>query len=144
MKGVKILSNVLNNKLVKNRNEVVNAINQFNGKDVIISIYLAEKTRSNEQNAYYWGVIITMWQDILKDNWGEYYSKEYTHEFLKYNLNYKENINLNTDVILRVVKSTTQNTTTDQEEYCEKCRRLALDMFNVVIPLPNEVNSVDV
>jgi hypothetical protein len=35
-------------------------------------------------------------------------------------------------------KSTTENTTTDQEIFHDRCRKLALEMFNVSIPLPNQ------
>jgi hypothetical protein len=99
---------------------------------------VARKQRSNNQNAYYHGVIVSIWQNILLTEWGDHYSKQETHEFLKYNCNYIEKVNEQTGEIVRMSKSTTENTTTDQEIFHDRCRKLALEMFGVEIKLPNE------
>jgi hypothetical protein len=94
--------------------------------------------RSNRQNRYYWGVIVAYWKDLLYSEWGEHYSIEETHEFLKVNFNFDEKVNEDTGEILRKLKSTTNNDTSEMEVYSEICRRKAYEFFNTQIPLPNE------
>lgn len=72
------------------------------------------------------------------EEWVEIWSIEKTHEYLKMECNYSEKVNEDTGQITRVPRSTTENSTTDQEDYHTKCRVLALEFFNTEIPLPNE------
>lgn len=138
MKKIEIISSVGDGKLKRNLKLFWNVIKSFEGKTILITIKVSRKTRSLNQNAYYWGVIVAIWQQIIKDQWGEFYSIKEVHEFLKYHCNFEEKVVEQTGDILRLPKSTTTNTTTEQEEFHEKARRLALDNFNTVIPLPNE------
>jgi hypothetical protein len=138
MKKVEVVSTVVNGNLKRNRNAIKKVIEQFEGKTILLTIKLNRKQRSNNQNNYYWGVIIPIWKDILLKEWGDFYSSQETHDFLKYNCNFNERVNKNTGEIIRVSKSTQSNSTTEQEEMHDNCRKLALEMFNVDIPLPNE------
>jgi len=138
LKLIEITSQVVGGKLKRNRKLLTDAVASFEGKTITITLKQKRTQRSSSQNAYYFGVIIPIWQNLLHDEWGEFYSIKETHEFLKYNCNYREKINTETGEILRVSKSTTENTTTDQEEFHEQCRRLAKEMFNTDIPLPNK------
>lgn len=138
MKKIEITTSIVNGKIKRNAKTVINAFKAFEGKNLTLILMPLKKQRSISQNAYYWGVVIPIWQNILKTEWGEFYSKEETHEFLKYNCNFVEKVNTDTGEIIRLSKSTTQNSTTDQEEFHLKCRQLAEEMFNVMIPLPNE------
>ena len=144
MNKVTVISSVENGTLRRNRNTLLRAIQSFEGKTVEISIRKATKKRSNNQNAYYWGVVIPIIQDALLSTWGEVRNKEFTHEFLKANCGYKEVVNEETGEIIRVPKSTTDNTTTEQEIYHDACRQLAQEFFNVTIPLPNEELKLEV
>ena len=110
----------------------------FEGKTILITFQLNRKRRSNNQNSYYWAVIVPLWANILLTEWGEPYSIQETHEFLKYNCNFTEKVNENTGEVIRVSKSTKDNSTTEQEEFHLRARQLALEMFNVDIPEPNE------
>ena len=138
MKKIEITTSIINGKIKRNAKTVIDAFKAFEGKNITLILMPLKKQRSISQNAYYWGVVIPIWQNILKTEWGEFYSKEETHEFLKYNCNFVERVNTDTGEIIRISKSTTQNSTTDQEEFHLKCRQLAEEMFNVMIPLPNE------
>ena len=138
MKKIEITTSIINGKIKRNAKTVIDAFKAFEGKNLTLILMPLKKQRSVSQNAYYWGVVIPIWQNILKTDWGEFYSKEETHEFLKYNCNFVEKVNTDTGEIIRLSKSTTQNSTTDQEEFHLKCRQLAEEMFSVMIPLPNE------
>ena len=89
------------------------------------------------QNAYYWGVIVNIWQDIIKDEWAEFWDIDTVHNFLKDNFNSIEVVNESTGEVFRKQKSTTENSTADQEEYHSRCRDAAWNNFSVEIPLPN-------
>jgi len=78
-----IRSNVENGILKRNRNLLIDAIKSFEGQNVIVTIEKAKKKRSNPQNAYYWGVLIGLTIEGIKNEWGEIWGIEKTHEFLK-------------------------------------------------------------
>jgi hypothetical protein len=86
-----------------------------------------KKQRSTPQNAYYWGVIIKM----IADHTGE--EPDRIHGalvcmFLKvYDWMGKERI-----------RSTTELSTIEFEQYAEKCRQWAAIALDMYIPLPNE------
>jgi len=144
MRKIEITTSVANGILNKNRNRIVEAVKSFEGKEVVITIQVKRKKRSNPQNAYYWGVIVPIFQKGIKDNWGENFSIKETHEHLKYRFNSKEKLNKDTGEIINIPKSTTDNSTEDQERYCNDIREFVREWFNVVIPLPNEQIIIEI
>jgi hypothetical protein len=138
MKKLQIQTSVNSGRFKRNRNIVLDAINSFEGKDLLITFEKVGKKRSNNQNAYYWGVLIPILQSCIKNSWGEIWSKEKTHDFCKMQFNFIERINESTGEILRVPKSTTENTTTAQEELHIEIRNFISEWFDVNVPLPNE------
>ncbi|HAF28987.1 MAG TPA: hypothetical protein DCG75_08055 [Bacteroidales bacterium] len=144
MKKIEITTSIQNGKIKRNAKTVIDAFKSFEGKNVTLILKPFKNTRSIPQNAYYWGVVIPIWQNIIKTEWVEFYSKEEIHEFLKYNCNYIEKVNTDTGECIRLSKSTTQNSTTEQEEFHLKARQLAFDMFSVNIPLPNEQTNLNI
>lgn len=133
-----IITDVVNGNLKRNRGEITNALKSFEGKTIKLTIEKFTKTRSNNQNSYYWAVIIPILKDAIYNEWGEVWSKEKTHDFCKMQFNYLEKVNEYSGEIIRVPKSTTENTTTTQEEYNLEIRKFTKEWFNVEIPLPNE------
>lgn len=138
MKKISIISDVNNGNLKRNRGEITNDLKSFEGKTIKLTIEKFANKRSNNQNSYYWFVVIPILKDAILNEWGEVWSKEKTHEFCKMQFNYFEKINEETGEIVRVPKSTTENTTTTQEEYHLEIRKFTKEWFNVEIPLPNE------
>ncbi len=138
MKKLQIQTSVNSGRFKRNRNIVLEAINSFEGKDLLITFEKVGKKRSNNQNAYYWGVLIPILQSCIKNSWGEIWSKEKSHDFFKMQFNFIERINESTGEILRVPKSTTENTTTAQEELHIEIRNFISEWFDVNVPLPNE------
>ena len=143
MKAIEITTSIANGKIKRNKNIVIDAFKSFEGKELTLILKPFRKQRSNSQNRYYWGLVIPIWQKILKDEWGDFYSKEETHEFLKYNCNYIEKVVEETGEIIRLSKSTKENSTTEQEELHTQARNLAFEMFNITIPLPNEQIEIE-
>lgn len=137
-KKIEVLTEVKDGNLITNRSSIKEAVKAFNGKEVKLVISRVYKERTSKENRYYWGVIIEHWKSIIREHWGEIWNKEDVHHFLKSNLNFEELIDESSGLILRKPKSTTENSTFEQEEFHEACRNLAWEMFEYQIPLPNE------
>jgi hypothetical protein len=104
------------------------------GHDVVVDIYLGRAVRSQPQNRYYWGVVVA----ILAEECG--YQREEMHEALKWKFLRLED----PDHPIPTVRSTTDLTTQEFEEYLEQIRIWAASELGVVIPMPNEaVGGVD-
>lgn len=92
-----------------------------------VDIRESKKSRSLQQNRYYWGVVI----DILSRDTG-YYPEEIHQLMAKKFLSYEKKGEV-------FVKSTTMLSTTEFEEYLSKIRIFASMELGIFIPLPNEV-----
>ena len=135
---IELHTSVLKGVFKRNRNLVLQAIKSFEGKELVITFDKPKKRRSNNQNSYYWGVLVPITQSAISDAWGEVWSKDKTHEYLKENFCFREKVNEKTGEIIKVPKSTTENTTTEQEVYHLEIRKHLLEWFDVDAPEPNE------
>jgi hypothetical protein len=135
---IQIKSFVQNGNLNQNRTLIKNAIESFEGKDIIITFDKPKKKRSNPQNSYLWSVLYPITQNAIKNEWGEVWNIEKVHDFYKIQFNVIEKVNEETGQVIKLPKSTTENTTTQQEEYHLQIREFLKEWFNVVAPLPNE------
>jgi hypothetical protein len=139
MRKIETTGQIVNGSLkIAHRDMFYEALKMWKDCPVVVTVKKKYKQRSHEQNGYYWAVIIDYWKEIMFTEWGEILNKDEVHSFLKTNFNSDEVVNEATGEILRVPKSTTKNTTTEMEVYHEICRQKAFEMFNVMIPLPNE------
>lgn len=144
---ISIETEVEKGKFIENRNLIVDAIEVYEGKKVKVTIERFFRKITKKEINYYWGVIIEHWKNIILQEWGEIWTKDEVHEFLKREFNAEEVVDYETGEIIfnpttnkpfTKTKSITKNTTKDQEEYHEKCRQVAWEMFEYQIPLPNE------
>lgn len=85
-----------------------------------------KKIRSNDQNRYYWGVVIPLVADTVG------YDKESAHEALRIQFLMDRSQKLAT------LKSTSDLSTMEFEEYLKKIRQWASEYLGVYIPDPNE------
>lgn len=138
MNSITINTKVVNGVLKQNRTRIQDAVKSFEGKEITITIKRKRKTRSNSQNAYYWGILIPLMVDAVKNEWGEVWSNEKAHEFFKMHFLYYEKINQETGEVVKLPKSTTENTTVEMEEYHSQIREFLLEWFGVNCPLPND------
>ena len=91
------------------------------------------KDRSLNQNKYYWGICIEILSNEL------WYTPMEVHEIFKDRLLTKiYHPNKNKRIKLKRVKSTTDLTTIEFEEYLAKIRAFALQKLQINIPLPNQ------
>ena len=140
-----IKSNVVNGNLKRNREQIKQAIASFEGKDIIISIDKAKKSRSNQQNNFYWGVCIPLIQSGLKEATGEYFGSDNIHYdiLLKMFAPQYEFVNKNTGQILSKQISSSEMTTTQFCEYIMEIQKWASEFLNIDIPNPNEEILLD-
>ena len=105
---------------------------------VLVSVKKLYRNRSTHQNAYYWGVVILMFVEGVKDTWGEDIDKETAHYILREKCNATEHYIESTGELVRIAKETHTLTTVEFEEYLDRCRKLMFEYFGVEVPLPNE------
>lgn len=102
------------------------------GKMIKLTLEIKRPTRSLMQNAYYWGVVIK----ILSDEIG--YDPETMHEYMKDKFSFKKDIDMPDGGTMIKVKSTTDLSTIEFEDYLTRVREWAKDFLECFIPLPNE------
>lgn len=116
----------------KFKTEVANA---FPDAAITLTVEKKRRKRSLNQNAYYFGVVCALCRNGI-NQFGEDFSIEETHEFLKARFNVKELINTNTGEIITVPVSTTKLSTIDFMDYIAKIQRFAAQELCIVIPDP--------
>lgn len=141
---IELITSIHNGVFKRNRNLVLDAIKSFEGKEVVIILDKPKKKRSNPQNAYLWGLLYPITQQAIKTEWGEIWSVNKVHEFYKLQFQFTEKVNEETGEIVKMPKSTTENTTTQQEEYHLQIRQFLKEWFNVDAPLPNEDLKIEI
>ena len=132
-----IESKVMMGRLVSNRNALSDTFAQFEGKDVAITIEVAKKKRSGSQNRYYHGVVLPLIQNGLKDATGEHYSHEQVHDLLRHKYLVVD-VPFKDGLFAERVKSSTELSTIEFEDYQANCKVFAAEFLGVVIPEPNE------
>ena len=100
-------------------------------KPVSVIIKLQSKGRSDNQNAYYWAVVI----GLIAENCG--YRQSWEHEEVHSKL---KDMFLPRHGQLNITRSTSDLNTVEFEEYLSKIRQWASEYLSLYIPLPNEVN----
>ena len=107
------------------------------GKRVTIKLSLYRKRRSNNQNAYYWSVIIPAITAMFRE-YGNNVDGDDVHEFLKLRVGKLAQVFVTPDgEVMKGLGSTTKLSTMEFEVYLEKCRAFAAE-HGVAIGLPNE------
>ena len=143
MNSITITSKVDQGRLVRNKGKIKNAIQHFEGKEVELVIRKKKRQRTTPQNAYYFGVIIPITINAINDEWGEIWGIDKTHDFYKQMFLYEEKVNEQTSEVIKIPKSSTENTTIEQEEFHLQCKEFLKEWFNVDVPLPNEGINFD-
>ena len=125
-----------------NRKQFDIDIQLFNGANVEVVISKKKKTRSLQQNSYYWSAVVPIVRQALKDS-GIIMSSEDTHELLKFNCNLKEHVNAKTGEVLTSIGSTKNLSTVEFMDYIAEIKRWSAEFLNIVIPDPAEVLHIE-
>lgn len=105
---------------------------RYEGKEATLTIKPLRKSRSDNQNRYYYGVVIR----ILSEELG--FLPDEMHEVLKQKFLTSETIKVGKEEFV-IVKSTASLSTVEFEEYLSQIRSWASMDLNTLIPLPNDV-----
>ena len=139
--NIKHTGKVLNRKIEFDNQDLLRKhLTSLDGKDVevlIRQVKVFNHTRSNNQNAYYWGVIVEACRSAISQEWGEGITREQAHDTLKEYCNFQELVK--GQKIIRITNSTADLTTDQFEAFTQRCREWMFNFFNVVVPLPNEM-----
>ena len=120
---------VRNGKLdIFNREALGEYVKQFDGRDCYLIVAPVEWQRSNPQNRYYWGVIITTAAAALG------YTPEEMHEVFRFMF-----LRVQDDNGFYRVRSTTELTTSEAEEYYANILAFCASELGFSIPEPNEI-----
>lgn len=106
--------------------------------DYVVTITPNRKTRSNQQNAYLWGIVYPAVLFGLQDAGWEFTNEEQVHEYCKQSFAAREFINKDTGEVLILPSSTAQMQTAEFNVYVENIKAFALEYLNITIPEPNE------
>ena len=145
MTKIEITTSIVNGLFKRNRNLVLNAIKSFEGKNVVISISKEKKTRSNNQNRFYWGVVIPLIQNGLLEATGELRNANDIHYKILLPLFAPKNEIVNTDTGEIVIELLTSSdlTTTQFMEFILDVQKWASEFLNIDIPNPNEETTLN-
>ncbi|WP_020469687.1 recombination protein NinB [Zavarzinella formosa] len=112
-------------------------LRQLDGKRVVVSVKEAKRSRSKNQNAYYWSCVIPPIVDMFRDA-GNYADAEDVHEFLKSEVGKLKRVLVTPDGEVKTAPgSTAKLNTMEFEVYLETVRAWAAE-YRIEIPLPNE------
>lgn len=111
--------------MLDNKAEFTAHLHSLNGKRVNVSVEKQTRRRSNDQNEWYWGVILK----LISEHTGQ--DPQSLHVAFKYK--FSEKITLNGLVI---PQSTRTRDTISFSEYCESIRQWAREFLNLDIPDP--------
>lgn len=117
------------------RKKIAEELKQFEGKRIQIRIEKLKSKRSIQQNRYWW-----LAMTILGNELG--YSKEETHELMKFKFLKRERVIEKTGEILEYIESTTTLSKSDFADIVTDMVRWAASM-GIVIPLPGEQLETD-
>lgn len=117
------------------RKKIAEELKQFEGKRVQVRIEKLKSKRSIQQNRYWW-----LAMTILGNELG--YSKEETHEIMKFKFLKRERVIEKTGEILEYIESTTKLGKSDFADMVTDMVRWAASM-GIIIPLPGEQLETD-
>lgn len=117
--------------------EIQAFLKMMDGKEVEVILKKARSKRSDLQNRYYWGCVVEIVRQGLKEL-GHRLDKDEVHYFLREKFNYKELVNENTGESIKIPQSTTALTKTEFGEYIEQIAQWSAEFLNLVIPEPSE------
>lgn len=138
MEKVVVVSKVYQGKLSGYASETLRQFVQtLEGKDVEVTVKRKRAKRSDNQNRYYWGVVIPIIHNSFRDL-GHRLNAEEVHFFLKQKFNYQSLVNVNGELVGEIPKSTADLNKLEFMEYVDKISQWANEILEVIIPEPSK------
>jgi hypothetical protein len=124
-------------KLRTNSRSQVEQFTKLHEGKVLKVTYQVLNQRSNNQNAYYWGVLVNEVHARLVEL-GHEISLNGTHALLKDRFCYREHVLTDTGEVLKEPLSTSDLSKQEFNEYIDKIIRFAAEVLDIQIKYPNE------
>lgn len=100
------------------------------------------RTRTHPQNRYYWGVVVPMVKEGLRDaGYDEVQTNMDAHEVMKHIHLKKRIVSNKTGDVIDIAGSSAKLPIPEFNEYIERICRWSAEYLGVAIPAPNEVMS---
>ena len=120
----------------------------FAGKEVVVTFARPKKTRSSEQNRYYWGVVVRMVCEAFNEignpvNADNQEDIQSVHEFLKRRFLQPEIFVDANGEAHEIGWSTSRLTTSQMMDYIAQVQQFAAEFLNVIIPDPGEQAEIN-
>lgn len=115
------------------------AVRGLDGKLIVLELRQS-RSRSNQQNRYYWGAVLPIIQDAMKKV-GVSMSIEQVHELLKYKFLQIEYVTTDGEII-NSVGSTKELNPSEFNDYLEKITEWSAMYLGVEIPEPNQQTTL--
>ena len=120
----------------------------FAGKEVVVTFARPKKTRSSEQNRYYWGVVVRMVCEAFNEignpvNADNQEDIQSVHEFLKRRFLQPEIFVDANGEAHEIGWSTSRLTTSQMMDYIAQVQQFAVEFLNVIIPDPGEQAEIN-
>lgn len=127
----------LNLSVLDNKRRLVSQIGILDGW-YDVSLMPRRPTRSLRQNAWYFSCIAAALAQYLSDQDYDVTTTDQAHELLKARFLKVAVTNKRTgEVLQNRVRSTTELTTEEFSDYCERCRTWLADFFGIIVPDPD-------
>ena len=125
-----------------NKQEMLKFASSLNCKEFTFTLEKKRSKRSNQQNKYYWCVVVPLVKQGLTEL-GHLIDLERTHEFIKGEFNYKEIVNEKTGEVKRLPNSTTQLTKTEFSDMIERVKIWSAEWCGIYIPDAGEQTIIN-
>jgi hypothetical protein len=128
---------------ITNRERLVKVLNNLEGKDLVLTLEKQTTKRSDEQNGYYWSVVVPMVKDGLIDLGfdRDELDKDTVHDYLKDRFLKKDLVNEDTGEVITIVQSSKKIDTVQFNEYVADIQRWAAEFLGIEIPDPDPTKS---
>lgn len=143
MKSITFPTKVINGTISSNRKPIKEAIASFEGKEITITIAKKSKKRSNDQNAYLWGVVYPIVKNGLKEIGYNQITTEQVHELLKGTFVKEDIVNELSGEVKTITGHTSSLTTSQFMDYLAQIKQFASEELGCYIPDPNEQSEIN-
>lgn len=124
---------------LEHRSSFLNGCMTFKGKEIILSLEEKKKRRTNQQNAYLWGVVYALALDGFIELGNNGLTKDDIHNYFKEKFLPAEKVMVvNSTGEVRLIQKDTKALSIDEMRlYIEKIAEWCATYLNLTIPLPN-------
>lgn len=127
--------------IMHNRQRFIEDMRQFPDQEVVITVKKRGR-RSNQQNAYYWAVIVQEIRTRFKEL-GHRLTADEVHSYLKEKFNPVHLCDEHGELIATFPGSTTEFNKSEMTDYIESIRQWAGEVLSLFIPDPSSSNKLE-